>query len=240
MLTLVVLSMVATICHGKDSVLDLGPFSKSTPGGTLPNGWQAQTFKKIDRHTTYELVKDSAITVVKAVAEKSASGLTLPLDIELKEFPILEWRWKVANAIAKSDPTSKAGDDYPARIYLTFKYDPTRVSSWQRAKYGFAKSLYGSYPPHAGINYIWENKLPIGTIVPNAYTDRLRMIVVESGTAKLNEWQSYRRNVYEDYKQIFGEEPPRVSGIAIMTDTDNTGASATAYYGDIVMRATEN
>ena len=151
----------------------------------------------------------------------------------------MEWRWKVSNVIAKGNPKIKSGDDYPARIYLTFKYDPTRVSAWQRTKYGLAKSLYGSYPPHAGINYIWESKLPVGTVVPNAYTDRLRMIVVETGTAKLNEWQNYRRNVYEDYKQAFGEDPPKVSGIAIMTDTDNTGETATAYYGDIRLRAVD-
>ena len=229
------------ICNGinAETILELAPFSKSAPGGALPEGWQPQTFKKIDQHTVYELVKDGDATVMKAMANASASGLTKPLDLNLKDFPILEWRWKVANVLTKGNPKSKAGDDYPARIYLTFKYDPARVSAWQRTKYGLAKSIYGSYPPHAGINYIWESKLPVGTIVPNAYTDRLRMIVVESGTAKLGEWQSYRRNVYEDYKRVFDEEPPNVSGIAIMTDTDNTGESATAYYGDIRLRSSE-
>ncbi len=229
------------ICNGinAETILELAPFSKSAPGGALPEGWQPQTFKTIDQHTVYELVKDGDATVMKAMANASASGLTKPLDLNLKDFPILEWRWKVANVLTKGNPKSKAGDDYPARIYLTFKYDPARVSAWQRTKYGLAKSIYGSYPPHAGINYIWESKLPVGTIVPNAYTDRLRMIVVESGTAKLGEWQSYRRNVYEDYKRVFDEEPPDVSGIAIMTDTDNTGESATAYYGDIRLRSSE-
>jgi Protein of unknown function (DUF3047) len=222
-------------CHAiaAETALDIAPFSKSAPAGALPEGWQPQTFKKIERHTTYELIKDADVTVVKASANASASGLTKALDLELKDFPILEWRWKVANLIQKGNPKSKAGDDYPARIYITFKYDPSRVSAWQRTKYGFAKALYGAYPPHAGINYIWEGKLPVGTVVPNAYTDRLRMIVIESGSANLNQWQSYRRNVYEDYKQAFGEEPPRVSGIAIMTDTDNTGETATAFYGDV-------
>ena len=229
------------ICNGSnaETILELAPFSKSAPGGALPEGWQPQTFKKIDQHTVYELVKDGDATVMKAMANASASGLTKPLDLNLKDFPILEWRWKVANVLKKGNPKSKAGDDYPARIYLTFKYDATRVSAWQRTKYGLVKSIYGSYPPHAGINYIWESKLPVGAIVPNAYTDRLRMIVVESGTAKLGEWQSYRRNVYEDYKQAFGEDPPKVSGIAIMTDTDNTGEVATAYYGDIRLRSSE-
>lgn len=62
------------------------------------------------------------------------------------------------------------------------------------------------------------------------------MIVVESGTTKLNTWVTEERNVYEDYKRAFGEEPPPISGVAIMTDTDNTGESAEAYYGDILFK----
>ncbi len=231
------LACVATF--SADSVLELGPFSSVQPGDPLPENWQPQTFKKIPKHTSYELVKDGDTTVIKAQSNAAASGLTKALQLDLKDYPILEWRWKVTHAISGSNPKIKAGDDYPVRIYLTFEYDPNRVSAWQRAKYAAAKLFYGAYPPHAGINYIWENKLPVGTIIPNAYTDRLRMIVVDGGTEHLNQWRTYRRNVYEDYKQAFGEEPPKVSGIAVMTDTDNTGESATAYYGDIRLRAAD-
>jgi hypothetical protein len=59
------------------------------------------------------------------------------------------------------------------------------------------------------------------------------MIVVESGLDRVGQWIEEQRNVYEDYKQAFGEEPPLVNGVAIMTDTDNTGEEATAFYGDI-------
>jgi len=107
-----------------------------------------------------------------------------------------------------------------------------------KAKYETVRLLYGQYPPLAAINYIWESKASKGTVVPNPYTEQAKMIVVESGTERLNQWVNEERNVYEDYKKAFGEEPPLISGVAIMTDTDNTGESATAYYGDIVfMRA---
>jgi hypothetical protein len=76
----------------------------------------------------------------------------------------------------------------------------------------------------------------MGTIVPNPYTDRVKMIVVESGEAKLHQWVNEERNIYEDYKKAFGEEPPMISGVAIMTDTDNTGETAIAYYGDILFK----
>ena len=96
--------------------------------------------------------------------------------------------------------------------------------------------LYGEYPPLAAINYIWESKAAKGTIVPNPFTERAKMIVVESGAEKLNQWVAEEHNVYDDYKQAFGLEPPMISGVAIMTDTDNTGESATAYYGDILFK----
>ena len=94
-------------------------------------------------------------------------------------------------------------------------------------------------PPLAAINYIWESTTPKGTIVPNPYAEQVKMIVVESGRVLINQWVNEERNVYEDYRKAFGEEPPMVSGVAIMTDTDNTGESAIAYYGDIVFKKAE-
>ena len=90
--------------------------------------------------------------------------------------------------------------------------------------------------PIAAINYIWESKVPKGTIVDNAFTDLVKMIVIESGEGEVGHWVEEERNLYEDYKKAFGEEPYLVNGVAIMTDTDNTGESATAYYGDIIFR----
>jgi hypothetical protein len=148
---------------------------------------------------------------------------------------VLRWRWKVENLLAKADVGRKQGDDYPARIYVAFAYDPGRASVGQRMRYEAARVLYGEYPPHAGLNYIWEGKLPAGTIVPNAFTDRVRMIVVESGAGRLGQWAEYERDIYDDYRRAFDEEPPRISGIAIMTDADGTGESAVTYYGDIFL-----
>jgi hypothetical protein len=218
------------------AIIEVGKFSAATVGDTPPPGWKPLTFKKIEKHTTYTLVKDDNILVIKAVAEASASGLTKEVKINPKEFPIIQWRWKVLNILKKGDVHRKDGDDYPARIYITFEYDPSKLSFFEKAKYKTIKLLYGQYPPLAAINYIWESKAPVGTMVPNPYTDRVMMFVVESSSAKLNQWVNEERNVYEDYKKAFGEEPPMISGVAIMTDTDNTGESATSYYGDVLFK----
>jgi len=222
------------------TVIEVGKFSSATVGDTLPPDWKPLTFKKIEKHTTYTLVKDDDTVVIKAVAEASASGLTREIKINPKEYPIIQWRWKVTNILKKGDVHRKDGDDYPARIYITFEYDASKLGFLEKAKYQMVTLLYGEYPPLAAINYIWESKALIGTMVPNPYTDRVMMFVVESGSAKLNQWVNEERNVYEDYKKAFGEEPPMISGVAIMTDTDNTGESATVYYGDTIFKKESN
>ena len=218
------------------AVIEVGKFSAERVGDKLPSNWRPLAFKKIEKHTTYTLVKDNGKVAIKAVAKTSASGLTREIKINPKEYPIVQWRWKVTNILKKGNVKRKDGDDYPARIYITFEYDPSKLSFAEKAKYETVKVLYGQYPPLGAINYIWESKVPLGTILPNPYTDRVKMIVVESGGAKLNRWVNEERNLYQDYKKAFGEEPPLISGVAIMTDTDNTGESATAFYGDILFK----
>jgi hypothetical protein len=216
--------------------VEVGNFSAAPAGDSLPPDWKPLTFKKIERHTVYTLVRDEGSVVIKAVAEASASGLTREIRIDPREYPIVQWRWKVSDILKKGDVHRKDGDDYPARIYITFEYDPAKVGFFEKAKYTAARLLYGQYPPLGAINYIWESRAPRGTVVSNPYTDRVKMIVVESGESRTNQWVSEERNIYEDYLRAFGEKPPMISGVAIMTDTDNTGESVTAYYGDIVFK----
>ncbi len=214
------------------AVLEVAKFSDGTIGQALPDGWKPLTFKKVSKQTTYETVKDGETIVVKASSESSASGLTKEVKIDPREYPIVRWRWKVENLLKNSDVSRKDGDDYPARLYLTFEYDPDKVGFSKKLKYKAGRALFGDIPI-AALNYIWETKAPVGTIVENAYTDFAQMIVVESGPQKVGTWVQEERNIYEDYKQAFGEEPPMLNGVAIMSDTDNTKERATAYYGDI-------
>ncbi len=175
--------------------------------------------------------------VVKATSEASASGLIREVRIDPREYPIVQWRWKVSNILRKGNELRKDGDDYPARLYIAFQYDADRLGFLQKAKYELIRLLYGEYPPLAAVNYIWANQVPRASMLPNAYTDRVMMVAVESGADLLDQWVTEERNIYEDYKKLFGEEPPMISGVAIMTDTDNTGESAMAFYGDILFKS---
>jgi DUF3047 family protein len=214
------------------TVLEVGRFSAGRPGLAHTDGWKPLAFKKVLAPTAYELVLDADTVVVKATSNASASGLIKKVKINPSTFPVVRWRWKIENVLSRSDVTRKSGDDYPARLYITFEYDPNKVSFGKKLKYQAGKVLFGDIPI-AALNYIWDTKSAVGTIVDNAYTDFAKMIVVESGGAKVGGWVEESRNVFEDYRQAFGEEPPLINGVAIMTDTDNTKERAVAYYGDI-------
>jgi hypothetical protein len=106
----------------------------------------------------------------------------------------------------------------------------------QRLEYEAARLIHGEDVPYRAISYIWGSNSPADAMIANAYTDHVMMFVVQGGSDKLRQWVTEERNVYEDYQQAFGEEPAMISGVAIMTDTDNTQESAIAWYGDIVFR----
>ena len=109
--------------------------------------------------------------------------------------------------LEQSDLATKAGDDFPARLYVTLDVALDSLPAAERLRIGAARMLYGPDVPVAALCYVWDTKAPAGTFASNAYTDRVRMIVVESGEKRIGEWVSVRRNVLEDYRKIFGEEP---------------------------------
>jgi hypothetical protein len=210
--------------------VEIGRFTAPAGADALQAGWEPLTFRKIPRHTKYTVVRDGEGWVLRAESEAAASALYRGLDVDLQAYPRLTWRWKIANVLVKGDARRKEGDDYAARVYVTFRYDPARATPWLRAKYGALRLLYGADPPHAALNYVWDNRLPPGTVLDNAYTDRAKMMVLRSGAAEVGRWVTETRNVVEDYRRVFGGDPPPVAGVAVMTDTDDTGERAIAWY----------
>lgn len=222
---------------GHAGSISVGTFSRASPGGPLPEGWRPLSVPSVSNHTSYSLVNDAGITVLRAQSTAAASSLAYAARVDPKQFPLLEWRWKVNSLVKSGNIFTKAGDDYAARIYVFFDYDIDRLPFAQRVKIRMARLIYGQDLPVAALCYVWDNRAPIGTSVWSAYTDRVRMIVVESGDARLNEWIGEWRNVWEDYKAAFGEDPPAISGIAVGADTDNTGESTLSFFGDLSFSA---
>ncbi len=215
------------------ATISVGHFSKVINPSELPEYWEPLIFKDIDSHTNYNVVVDNGIAVIQADSTASSSGLTRKISIDPDKYHVLSWSWKISNTYQDGNVKEKSGDDYPARIYITFAYDGDKVGFWEKVKFNTIKLFYGEYPPINAINYIWANKAPQGLVTPNPYTDRVKMIVIESGDKNKNSWIYEKRNIADDYRTAFGEEPPLISGVAIMTDSDNTKESAVAWYGDI-------
>jgi hypothetical protein len=211
-------------------------FSVNDPGEGLPHGWKTWTLSKFKKPTQYRLTSYDGKTVIKANADASASGLLHPLALDTKQYPLLEWRWKVTELIPAADNTKRNAEDSPVRLVVTFDGDLERLSLGDRMFFDNVRLLTGQHLPYATLMYIWENRAFKGTVIPNTHTSRIKMVVAESGREKVGTWQDVTRNVYEDYKRAFGEEPGRITSVGIMTDTDNTGENIHAYYGDIQFR----
>ncbi len=209
------------------------PIAAFSSVASLDDGWEPLEFPNIDRHSRYELVQDDGIQVVKAQTSDSASGLIARVRIDPQQRQILEWRWKVSGVYQNGDAREKAGDDYPARIYVAFEFEPDKAGFFERAKRKAVEALAGEKLPGNALNYIWANKLPVDSLVPNPYAESTQMIAVNSGADQAGQWVTVSRDIVADYEKAFGEAPPTIVGIGIMSDSDNTGEAATAWYGDV-------
>ncbi|MDZ7666475.1 MAG: DUF3047 domain-containing protein [Desulfotignum sp.] len=213
----------------------VGDFSALTPGGEIPETWEAMTFSGIDRHTGYTLVQDDGRTVIKADSRNAASGLIRFLRVDPADYPVIQWHWKIDHVLEKGDAGTRQGDDYAARIYVAFAFDPDQATWWERARHKSAAVLSGKEVPGSALNYIWANKAPKNSILTNPYISESMMVAVQSGNTHAGRWITEQRNIVDDYRQAFGRTPPEIIGIGIMTDTDDTGEETTGYYGDILL-----
>jgi hypothetical protein len=207
----------------------VGQFAGS---GGLPAGWQVQHLNPKFPPTAYRQRLWDGVPAIEATAIKSMALLGRSIAVDLDKTPVLCWRWRIDQPVASADLASKAGDDYAARVYLTFSVPPDALGFGTRTKLALARSIWGPAVPDAAINYVWDNTHPVGTLRDNAYTDRARMLVVDSGKAKAGQWVSQRRNVRDDYRRAFDGLPGTLSGLAIASDTDNTGETAHAGFAD--------
>jgi hypothetical protein len=154
-------------------------------------------------------------------------------EFDVYQYSKVRWRWKVRNLYHKADAMTKAGDDFPIRIYIMFVYDPKNAGFVEGIQYGFAKSLYGAYPPQSSLNYIWSSKETPARIITNPYTDRAKDVVLRSGPSLVGTWQNENVDVLADYREAFGTDPPQKARVAIMNDSDNTGESSVSWVDDL-------
>lgn len=186
--------------------------------------------------TEFVLQRQASRMALEANAQSSASMLRRNLRIEPEKLGTLEFSWHVPALIAGADVGQRESDDSPARLVLAFDGDRSTFSAKNAMLSELSLALMGEPMPYATLMYIWCNKRPVGTVVQNPRTDRIRKLVVASGPDQLNQWLRFERDIRADFELAFGEAPGALLGIGVMTDSDNTQSNALAWYGDIALR----
>lgn len=210
----------------------LALFSTNAAGG-LPEGWEPMIILRNKKQTHYQLVSKEEQTVLHARAESASSGLMHKIVIDPVSQPWLHWRWKVANLVRTADNSQRGTEDSPVRIILGFDGDKDTLPFADQILFETAKVVTGYDFPYATLMYIWENNAPVGTVIRSPHSSRIRMMVAERGTDGIGAWREFTRNIVEDFEKAYGEKPGTLIGVGVLTDTDNTGETVEAWYGDI-------
>ena len=175
------------------------------------SGWETKEFKG---KTDYKFVYVEARKALLADSNSSASAMLKKIEVDLEKTPWLNWTWRIEDTLGALNEQTRDGDDYPARVYVVISGG---LFFWKTR----------------ALNYVWSNNQPAGSSWPNAFTSNAVMLALESGKKDSGKWIYEKRNVRDDLKKFLGEEPGKIDAVAIMTDTDNSGGRAVAYYGDI-------
>ena len=198
------------------------------------SGWTTQTLPS-KKNTLFTLSAETGrdARVIKAQANSSASLLRRTVFIAPPDLRGLKFSWKTAHLIEAADMAVREKEDAVVRVILSFNGDRSTFSPKNRMLSELSLALTGEELPYATLMYVWCNKRQVGAVITNPRTDRIRKLVVESGPTRLGKWLDYERDIRADFIKAFGEEPGALTGIALMTDTDNTQSTATAWYGPV-------
>ena len=203
-------------------------------GAQTESGWRPFVLPG-KRATQYRFTTKDGRWAIEARADASASMLRRAVDVPPAALADVSWAWWVDHVLADADLAHVERTDAPAQLVLAFDGDRSRLTPRQRSMAELARALTGEEPPYATLVYAWATNTPVEAVVHNPRTDRVRKIVVDSGSADTRRWREHRRNIVADYVRAFGEPPGRLIGVGVMTDADNTRTTALAWYGRITL-----
>jgi len=194
--------------------------------------WQVVRLRSGQRPNSFRLTQWEGVHSVEVISQSSMSLLARPISVDLDATPVLCWRWRVGASLAQADMTRREGDDYAGRVYVSFRLPTASIGLALRAQLAVARAIWGQDVPDAAINYVWDNRQPVGTTHPNAYTDRAQMVVLRSGDQDAGRWVWERVDVRRDVTRYFGAGAQPVQ-LAITADTDNTQSAAKSGFADL-------
>jgi len=177
-------------------------------------GWKEESRSG---NTLYNIMtEEGGNSFLRAESRNAASLLVKKIQYDPRRFPYVKWRWKVEKMTPVADMMTLNGSDAPARVYVAFYHG------------------FGAWNTRL-INYVWASSMKNGSTIQSFFSPNSRIVVLQSGTEKAGQWVEEERNVLEDYRSLFGEEPAQIEALAIMTDADNTHSEALAFYDDITV-----
>ena len=184
----------------------------------VPDGWKGgQTWGSPKYDFTVEDNDGHRVLHLRSPGDSSTISRELKGKWSLKDTPILEWSWKVVALPKGADSRSKHTDDQAAQVYVAWPRFPQAVRS-------------------RIIGYIWDTQAPQGLFVQSEKSGTVTYVVVRSGPAELGRWLTERRNVVEDYRKIYGEEPENPGAVSIAIDSDDTNSAAESLIGAIAFK----
>ena len=183
------------------------------PASGVPSGWGVSEFAGSD--AAVELIRSDGRLALRLRSLRNSFAVHRDIVLDIERYPILSWSWKVARLPAGGDVRETGRDDQAAQVYVVFPRWPSpRTTS------------------HV-IGYVWDTRAPVGTTLTHPRAKNVRIVVVESGAGRLDRWLPQRRNVAEDYRALFGRQPPRAGKLALMIDSDDTRSEAEAMFGEL-------
>jgi hypothetical protein len=210
---------------------ELTPQLASEP---LVAGWQPVVLPGKPR-THYRAERKDGREALSASADRSASMLRKRVQIAPEKLGAVSFSWWVDDLITDASVADIDREDAPARVLFGFGGDHARLTQRQRMMFDLAEALTGERPPFATLMYVWDARAPVGTVIVNPRSDRIRKIVVDSGPMNLRRWRDHRRDLAADFRLAFGEDPGPLQTIGVMTDSDNTGSRALSWYGAVTL-----
>jgi hypothetical protein len=194
-----------------------GVVSGRLGAGELPPAW---SLKRFAGRAEFELARDDGRSAFRLASRASSFALHRDVVVDLAQFPVLTWSWKVVRLPARADVRDPRADDQAAQVYLVFPRSPSARA---------ASDVLG---------YVWDTRAPVGVRSTHHQWQNVRVIVIESGEARAGQWVREERNVRDDYQALFGRPAPTLGRVAVMTDSDHTGGQTEAWFADIALQRT--
>lgn len=229
--------VVRNLERERGEVVEVARFSQLRPGDS-PDPWEPWLIVRGNKPTSYRVAEVDGVVALEAVGVEGGSGMWRKIRVDPQRNPVMEWRWRLPLPAAGSPPLTVTARASPiARLSLGFHGDPEKLDFEDRVKLRMARALTVHGLPYASLLYVWMMNVPVDTVIHSPHTERVRMIVVESGPQRAGEWVTIRRNVLEDYRRAFEEDPGDIVGVGLMTDYGDDGSPRRALYGDIILRS---